>query len=110
MIEQDYVPFGIEWKAELKKTPKDFLIEQLRTALMENQKLEQESKTPIHDRWSFIAMNVLPQYEGKYYVMDKFGNQGWVLFGNSGAPNENTSFFDNEEIKAKNIICWMNVG
>lgn len=39
---EDYVPFGIEWKAELKKTPKDFLIEQLRTALMKNQELEEE--------------------------------------------------------------------
>jgi len=39
---EDYVPFGIEWKAELKKTPKDFLIEQLRTALIKNQELQEE--------------------------------------------------------------------
>lgn len=59
--------------------------------------------------WSFIAMNVLPELDGKYYVMDKFGNQGQVLYANSGAPNENQSFFDSKEIKAKNIICWTNI-
>lgn len=42
MIPEDYVPFGTEWKAELKKTPKDFLIDQLRTALMKNKELEEE--------------------------------------------------------------------
>lgn len=44
MIPEDYVPFGDEWKAELKKTPKDFLIDQLRTSLMKNQELEEEIK------------------------------------------------------------------
>ena len=40
MIPEDYIPFGDEWKKELKKTPKDFLIDQLRTALMKIQEME----------------------------------------------------------------------
>lgn len=70
-------------------------------------------ESPINNAWKFIAMNEVPKEEGKYYVMDKYGNQGWALYANSGAPSENLSFFEGESsfgetpIKAKNIICWM---
>ena len=47
MIPEDYIPFGDEWKAELKKTPKDFLIEQLREALMKIQDMEETHRIQL---------------------------------------------------------------
>lgn len=57
-----------------------------------------KAESPINTHWRFIANNVLPEDEGKYYVMDKYGNQGWCLYGNSGAMGENLSFFDGKSI------------
>ncbi len=42
-----YIPFGEEWKAEMKKTPKDFLIEQLRIALLENKAMQRRIESLI---------------------------------------------------------------
>lgn len=70
-------------------------------------KRQAKKESPIHERWMFIANNDLPKEEGKYYCLDKYGEQGWVLYGNSGAPNENTCFFNTKDgIQAKDIICF----
>lgn len=82
------------------------------SSLVPPKEAKRKAVSPIHSRWLFIANNELPDEEGKVYVMDKFGHQGWCLYGNSGAPGENTSFFDVSDddgikIKAKDIVCWM---
>lgn len=47
VIDKDYVPFGEEWAAYLKKQPKDFLIESYRRVCMENNGL----KEIINSKW-----------------------------------------------------------
>lgn len=63
----------------------------------------------INKNWRFTANGIWPDKERAYFVLDKFGNQGMALWGNSDAPNESASFFDNDVIKANNIICWIPV-
>ncbi len=38
--EKEYEPFGDEWKAEMKKNNKDFIIEMCRKALIESKRLQ----------------------------------------------------------------------
>lgn len=70
-------------------------------------------ESPILLSWHFIASKDVPKKEDKYYVMDKYGNQGWAVYSSSGAPAENMSFseaksvFGETPIKANDIICWM---
>lgn len=60
-----------------------------------------------YSQWRFIANNTPPEEEGRYWVLDRYGSKECCLYGNSGAPNENTYFFDGENVKAKDIIAWI---
>ncbi len=69
-----------------------------------------EEEKPDNHNWMFIAANYLPQEETRYRVLDKFGVIGICLWGNSGAPNENTYFFDETNgVRAKDIVCWQSL-
>lgn len=73
-------------------------------------KLEKRVKELEFDatEWHFIANGEFPEEMRNYTVLDKFGNQGSSLWGNSGYMNEPTSFFDTYRIKAQDIIAWKN--
>ncbi len=41
MKKENYIPFGDEWKSEMKKFTKDMLIENLRTKLIQIKKIKE---------------------------------------------------------------------
>jgi hypothetical protein len=41
--EKEFIPYGIDWKNELKTKPKDFLVDFLRNSLIKISKLEKEN-------------------------------------------------------------------
>ena len=57
--------------------------------------------------WRFIA-NQEPLRENELYtVLDKFGNvHENIIWGNSGFMNEPWKFFDNDKVKAIDIIAY----
>ena len=99
---QEMMDTFLEWQNERNRLNQEFIDFINR----ESRKTPMPKETPIHERWMFVANNDLPKEDGRYYCLDKFGEQGWCLWGNSGAPNENTYFFDTKDgIQAKHIIC-----
>lgn len=49
MSEKDYVPFGEEWKAELKKCTKDMLIDIIRDSLIKIERMESLTTQEIEE-------------------------------------------------------------
>ena len=47
MKEEDYIQFGEEWKAEVKKMSKDMLIELLRAALIDKWNFQHPNERPL---------------------------------------------------------------
>lgn len=46
-MEKQYIPFGEEWKQEMRKWTKDLLVEALKKALIKNMELEEKLKTSL---------------------------------------------------------------